>query len=313
MKYQERSTEPCPHGIGGAVLNLPQRSQLEKLLYWMEERQQVYSKRKAGDPPPWSIDPLFQNYRWCNVYREQDKVTEWIRTNWREPFAKHPLLWFSQCIARQINWPETLNDIGFPEVWDPKEVLRTMRSRVNRGQQVYSGAYMFTAGGSKGMDKPAVTVLKILNPLYEKAKKNPPPFLKAGCTLQKAAAWLEDGNYGFGPFLAYEVVTDLRHTRYLNKAPDIMTWANPGPGAMRGMNRLYKREDSPSREQLVEEMRGILVWLQKHSTNILPALEMRDVEHSLCEMQKYLRTEEQLKAGKRVTMDLYEPPKLTMF
>jgi hypothetical protein len=43
---------------------------------------------------------------------------------------------------------------------------------------------------------------------------------------------------GLGPFLAYEIVTDLRFTALLENAPDIMTWANPGPGAKRGITRL---------------------------------------------------------------------------
>ena len=43
---------------------------------------------------------------------------------------------------------------------------------------------------------------------------------------------------GFSGFMAYEVVTDLRHTKYLKNADDINTWANAGPGAVRGLNRI---------------------------------------------------------------------------
>ena len=60
-------------------------------------------------------------------------------------------------------------------------------------------------------------------------------------SLEQCWTWLRDFPY-MGPFMAYEVVTDLRHTYLLRDANDIMTWANAGPGAMRGLNRLTGRE-----------------------------------------------------------------------
>ena len=87
--------------------------------------------------------------------------------------------------------------------------------------------------------------------------------------------------------MAYEVVTDLRHTKWLNNAPDIMTWANPGPGAKRGLNRIHGREltQSVTREQQIQEMRDLLELLNGKPLS----LEMRDIEHCLCEFDKYER------------------------
>ena len=102
--------------------------------------------------------------KFCNVFRELDKVTIWIRKNWREPYADHKNLPFAMAVARQINLPETLEEIGFPERWNPERVLKIIRARRDRGERMYSGAYMLS-GGLGGPDKPHQTVKLILDPL----------------------------------------------------------------------------------------------------------------------------------------------------
>lgn len=107
---------------------------------------------------------------------------------------------------------------------------------------------------------------------------------------------------GWGPFMAYEVVTDLRHTRYLRNAPDIYTWANAGPGAIRGLNRLYGRDlnAKPKPEQTNAEMFKLMIELNDldepgfnatfgEPRDVNHRFEMRDIEHSLCEHDKYQR------------------------
>ena len=102
-----------------------------------------------------------------------------------------------------------------------------------------------------------------------------------------------------GPFMAYEIVTDLRHTPMLDKAPDIMTWANPGPGGARGAGRVvgegpehYSRSNAKDQERIQGVMRSLLHMMkteQQHWPSDWPAWEMRDVEHTLCEFDKYER------------------------
>jgi hypothetical protein len=59
-------------------------------------------------------------------------------------------------------------------------------------------------------------------------------------TMQRAQAAIMTCS-GWSYFTGYEVACDLRYTRYLRDAPDAMTWTSPGPGSMRGMNRLLGR------------------------------------------------------------------------
>lgn len=279
---------------------------LRALLYWMEERQLIYLKRKAGEPFPWTRDPILRRYRFCNTYREQDRETVWLRENWREPYASHPNLWFALCMFRQINWSPTLAEVGFPDEWKPRKVLHTLKKRKARGEKIYTSAYLIPSRGEK--EKICYTVRRVLNPLWKAVQKgNTPPWFQSGATLQESHKWLV-GFYGWGAFLAYEAISDLRHTRYLQSAPDIGTWANPGPGARRGRNRLYRcdlKQAVPA-QQLIDEMHEVLLWLKsKRDPDILPTLEMRDVEHALCELDKYLRAKERLEAGQHLGLEVF--------
>ncbi len=244
----------------------------------MVERHNIFIRKEINnDPYPWSNDAILTDYSFCNVYRELDRVTIWIRENWREPYADHPNLPFAMAVARQINWPDTLEEIGFPTEWRPQHVKNIMQDRMANKQKVYTGAYMLT--GTLGGTKVEQTVDKILTPLYA----NFP------CDFSSIEnSWKSFLPYaGFSDFMSYEVVTDLRHTKWLKNAPDIMTWANPGPGAMRGLNRIFGRPlDSKQKKPLfIQEMRDLLALLNNEP---LP-LEMRDIEHCLCEFDKYER------------------------
>ena len=257
---------------------------VERFFYYINERHNIYRKQQENEKFPWTEDEILQTYSFCNVFRELDKVTIWLRKNWKEPYADHPNLPFAMAVARQINWPDTLEAIGFPEKWEPERVKHIMQSRKDCGWKVYTGAYMLT--GTLGGTKIEQTIDKILTPLY----KNPPPIYPE--SLEKT--WKEYLPYaGFSGFMGYEVVTDLRHTKHLENAEDIMTWANAGPGAKRGLNRIYERplNQTIKTPQLNEEMKLLLNFSEHEGIleKYVPKLEMREIEHCLCEFDKYER------------------------
>jgi len=319
-----------------------------KLGAFMKKRHDIYLARKAGKPGPWTDDPVLLNGRFCNIFRELDTVTQWIEKNIRQPFADHPDLWFMLCIARYINWPPTLQHLmneskSWPDQvgFDPKHITPALVEYAEAGNKVYTGAYMIRAESHRLADWYCWTKHKyiaqiVLGRLWEDRdgwtawlkhfEDNP-----KCASLQSAWLWFQVERYiGWGPFMAYEVVTDWRHTRYLNQAPDIYTWANAGPGAIRGLNRLHGRElnAKPKPSQTNVEMFELMVYLNKLNEpefnktfgpptvglcipggqGYLPSqdvegckcgnenlvggtarFEMRDIEHSLCEFDKYER------------------------
>jgi len=256
---------------------------------FINERHVIYVNKEAGADFPWTEDEILRKYSFCNVFRELDTVTKWIRSNWCEPYMEHPNVPFAMAVARQINWPATLEEIGFPDKWEPERVKKIMQDRKDAKKKVYTGAYMLT--GTLGGSKVEQTVDKILTPLY-----NNPPYLHMD-SLEKT--WKNYLPYaGFSGFMAYEVVTDLRHTKYLKNADDINTWANAGPGAVRGLNRIHNRDikKSLTKKASCKEMYSLLMVSDRYLEDHVPVLEMRDIEHCLCEFDKYERT--RLKEGK---------------
>ena len=256
---------------------------------YVNERHRIWLRRQTGKPKPWTADPILLDWRFCNVYRELDTVTMWIRKNWREPYADHPNLWFAMGVARQINWPPTLDAIGFPAEdipgWSAR-AINLMHDMQARKEKVYTGAYMLRGDIQGGLrDKPTYTMEKVLRPLWEAA-----PWRESFSWLRRAWGSMLP-LHGWGGFLAYEVVTDLRHTRYLEGARDIHTWAFAGPGAVRGLNRLLLRPlNAPmATANALRIMRTLHDEQELYRAREIPPLEMRDIEHSLCEFDKYER------------------------
>jgi len=79
---------------------------------------------------------------------------------------------------------------------------------------------------------------------------------------------------------------------FLDKALDILRWANAGPGAMRGLNRIHGRDLHYKSKK--HDWNADMVELFSVRKRYLPfyishKLEMREIEHSLCEFDKYER------------------------
>ena len=52
-------------------------------LYWYFacERQNIFNKKKSGLPAPWTKDEILQNYKFCNSYRVNDRVSQYLLRN----------------------------------------------------------------------------------------------------------------------------------------------------------------------------------------------------------------------------------------
>ena len=285
----------------------PRYGQLRQYFRTAEERYKIYLRRASVDrltgkdkPPPWTKDPIFKKYKFCNLFRENDKVTVWLRENWREPYADHPNLPFAMALARLINWPPTLEEIGFPKRWSPDKALGVLHRRKDEGKKVYTGAYLL-GSCPKGQERAIYLVHSVLTPLYHELRSVVKDHwhLRELDSPKLKGAWLWfRSQRGIGDFLAYEIVSDLRHTKYLHDAPDIMTWANAGPGALRGLTRLWGYQPKtrqidgytfPKKNALVAMQTLLAKSKWRKSQLHTPPWEMRDIEHWLCEFDKYER------------------------
>jgi hypothetical protein len=277
--------------------------------YWISERHRIYLKRAAGEPKPWTNDPILRDYKFTNAFRELDRGTVWLRENFLEPhrydhregcawYTCDPedeqcdcglggLIAFNICWYRMFNWWGTGAFLGWQTDWNVEEITKKLEDRLANGHQVFTGAHIvYSPPGFGKID----AIAKVCADLYHVCVAA--GALETCCredrSLQVVFETLKTVHC-VGGFLAYEMVSDMRHTRLLEDATDIMTWANPGPGAQRGLRRL-ERASRPDRNA-IESMRTLLT--RSYGMGMLPdwvpALEMRDIEHSLCEFDKYCR------------------------
>src|SRR4051794_12814436 len=87
---------------------------IETLIHFIKERESIRLKKEAGQPKPWTIDPILQQYRFCNVIRIEDKVSQWLLHNWYKPSNMNNHCLVAIVMARHINLPNTLERIGYP-------------------------------------------------------------------------------------------------------------------------------------------------------------------------------------------------------
>ena len=261
-------------------------SAFDRMIYWIKERQQIYIKKAAGLPKPWSKDEILQKYYFCNCFREQDKTTVWFRENIRAPLDNTPAVFMATVIFRWFNKIETgkmLLERKLYTNWDEHKAVILLRD-LNKNQPVFTSAYMIKCGnGPPGCKIPMVC--NCITQLW-RCKEILVEACLSSNNLESVHSHLCTFR-GLGGFMSYEVVTDLRHTYLLKTATDIDTWANPGPGCLRGLSwLLYGCQDGrvshplAKMHELLPRVRAALPHMK---------FEMRDIEHLLCESDKYNR------------------------
>lgn len=270
----------------------------------LRAREAIRVAKDRGDAPPWTSDPILATYRFCNVRREDDRVTLWIDAHIRKPYPDHPYLWLMLCIARQINWPDTLAELIEAGAWPDGEddpcpaIARVLNARKARGDKVYTGAYMIAAPAEKGADKQTYIAGTVIGALWKRRTM----FDRwSRATLQGTHELITRSN-GWGPFMAYQAVVDMRFTSLLRNAGDVASWAAAGPGTIRGLNRIHGRPTDAAlcQEDALGEMRAI--WkVVRQETGV--DMDFSDVPNILCETDKYLR----VKNGEGKPRALYVP------
>lgn len=270
--------------------DLLKRTKQEQWLYWVIERETIRIKRQQRLPPPWTDDPILQEFRFCNVRRMDDKVSNWLLTNWYRPYKNSPYMLLACALARFINKPETLECIThlvFDEVGHKPNlgaIVRQLRDYRDHGNTVFNGAYVVR--GNNGIDKIDCVVNYYVAPLLQK--------LDQVVTYSMEDTWqmLYDC-FGFGSFMAGQVTADMRHA-VTGKWKDKYSWAPMGPGSRRGMNRLLDNPlNKPMKQQQFEshlrELIAFAIEPLKEANICLNRFEAIDYQNTLCEYDKYQR------------------------
>lgn len=261
---------------------------------FIRARHYVYLNRAAGKPKPWTDDFILQRYRFCNVYRELDKVTVWIAKNWRAKLAKSDDLWYWMLVARLVNNPETLTVIQKlheQRAWKFSERLfvDAIRTRMLDGEKAWGGAYIVSTNGNK-MEKASYIAERVLAPAWSVRADVAP---HKGDDLDTFCARLLKLN-GVQGFIAGQVIADAKYASpILRKAKDWDTFAISGPGSRRGLNRVFDQDIHDSWRE--EDWRSGLSLLREETNKKLKRdkrfqpFHAQDIQNCLCEFDKYER------------------------
>lgn len=258
-----------------------------ELFLFIRERHNIWLKRQEGLPKPWTADPILQNYRFCNVYRELDKVTVWITKNWRDKHQTNPDVWFAMAVARLFNNPNTLGHLRFPVPFDVDSVQQVLSALKLKGEKIFNAAYIVSTNGMS-KEKSSYVVENVLTPLW-KAREVVRP--RKGDSLFHFFSRLT-AYRGFSTFMGAQVVADVKYTPPLYTAVDWNTFAASGPGSRRGLNRVYNYD--PESNWTEKTWYTKLIELRMHISDSIslaqmPPLSAQDLQNCLCEFDKYER------------------------
>lgn len=260
----------------------PLACEVDYLIYWVEEREAVRRAKAAGRPKPWSKDPLFCDFRWCNVSRSDDKVTVDLFKQWYAPADPATQL-VAATLGRLFNWPETLLEAtggrSFAMAALPG-MRNAIHARAQRGCKIFTGAYLVPG-------VPGQTKIDSILDLAAKVAERSSDVLRT--TLRDT--WAELIKFdGIGSFLAGQITADMAHLHVGNAWPDRITWAPVGPGSARGINRLLGRpKDKPvSQDQFDIELQQFIKFMRPRIQQIDAdrALGAIDFQSLLCEYDK---------------------------
>lgn len=249
-----------------------------QLAYWINERYRIKLRKDARDAPPWSEDRAFQTVRFCNVHREDDRVTRWIRQNWNH--SSHPT--WRYVVGRMINWPASLAElVNCDHPWQMKDVLKRRRST---GAKVFTSAYTVSTCGRQ-MDK-LDYVFDHVVPRVQAARG-----VVDYSTLEDAHFWLSQAD-GLGSFLSAQVVADMKNTKGhpLADAPDWWTWSAPGPGSLRGLAWFFHEDPAlTSPRTYVQDIDACRAHTDPLINPEVPRISNQDFQNCLCEFSKWCK------------------------
>jgi hypothetical protein len=276
-------------------------------VYWTTEREKMRQRRELGQPrETWTDDPMMANYRYCNVSREDDRVTKFIKERIRDPWDQYgepDELFLAVCLSRFFNLEESLGKLLDEKVIEPHMVidlhdvhdcLQDYKDESAK-HRVFNGAYMVGAPDNYRTYEFGSEKIAYVCGVLKHAK------LPDDCSSREGFVKSLNKQFGFSDFMSGQIAADLAYTSILRDAPDHMTWAPRGPGAMRGMNRTVGKPVNrmiPMDEYLA---------IGRQQLAMLPPeivedrkLTLHDVASNVnCETSKYLGLKVDGKAPKR--------------
>jgi hypothetical protein len=269
-------------------------------IYWTfaAERQQIFEQRLLGAPGPWTDDPILLRYKFCNVFRAADRVSQYLirqvayRNDDSTPadraFQIVAFRTFSNIatwdgVTKLLSHSPRLSDLASG---DFEAALNQVRE-VNGG--LYTGAFILCATDAYGRQLKHLNHVELFKSM----------FLDGSLYDDIARASSLEDVYNFlheyplmGDFMSYQIAIDLNYSELIDFSEDDFT--KPGPGAVRGIKKVFEN---------IGDMKpdAVIHWMVERQEKEFARLGLEfgglygrrlhaiDVQNLFCEVDKYCR------------------------
>lgn len=299
--------------------------------YWRlaSRRHEAFERRLSGAEWPWSDDHILQKYKFCNVFRALDRVSQFmIRDVAYAHDAGNPDDRIFQIVAFRTfsniaTWRGLTRSLGgSPTIEHLRSGAfeRALDGVKATNGGLYTGAFILCANKAFGFDEKHrnhAALFKLMFVERELGRR-----VRECNSLEQVVVLLE-GFPLMGPFMAYQTAIDINYSELTSFDENEYTQA--GPGAIRGLNKAFTDLGDYTPAEAI-------LWMverqdREFSRLGLPfgglfgrPLHAIDCQNLFCEMDKYCReaapelvsNRSRIKARFRPTnepLDLFFPPK----
>ena len=260
------------------------------------ERQSMFYRRLEGYSPPWTLDPILARFKFTNVYRASDRVSQYlIRHVIYEGSQYQEEVFFRTILFKVFNRIETweLLKAGTGEIeytsYSFDTYDKVLSQALAEGRAIYSAAYIMPSGGRVfGHARKHRNHLKLI----ERMMEDELPQRIAGARTMRDAFGMLRSYPTIGDFLAYQFVTDLNYSEVTNFSE--MEFVVPGPGALDGIHKCFTDLGGLTEADLIR----VVTERQKEEFERLGLrfsdlwgrkLQLIDCQNLFCEVSKYAR------------------------
>jgi hypothetical protein len=269
-------------------------------LYWQfaAERQAVFERRVAGDPPPWTDNPILRRFKFCCVYRAADRVSQYMIRDvcyHGEPCTPEDRL-FQIVAFRTFSRPETweaarqylghhptLDDLASGQFTAALEHAKA----VNGG--LYTAAFILCATPAYGQSAKHLNHVGLWRHMFLRDRLAA-KLLGAGplCEVYN----LLRGYRLMGDFMSYQTAIDIGYSDLARFEEDEFVVA--GPGALRGIRKVFESAGT-------YKPADVVAWMADHQDEEFARLgldfsglwgrplQLIDCQGLFCETDKYCR------------------------
>lgn len=264
--------------------------------YWRfaAKRQNLFMRRVAGAPPPWSDDPVIAAHRFTNAYRAADRVSQYLihqviyggAQAVEEVFFRTLLFKLFNRIETSEQLTSKLGELTW-RGFDFERYAHVLDAMIGRGEPVYSGAYIMPPP-CFGSERKHRNHLRLLDHMM---RDGAPRRIARARSLQEVFEILRSYP-SLGNFLAFQFTIDLNYSEII--AFSEMDFVVAGPGARDGIRKCFSDTAGLSDADIIRivaerasaEFERLELTFQ---TLWGRPLQLIDCQNLFCEVDKYSR------------------------